>query len=100
MNLIDAVAPQGFAGLPAPDAVFFGGGVTLRGIEAAFHALKPFGRLVANAVTLESIQTLVTAHQLMGGELTQINVARAEPVGPFRGWRALMPVTQWGLVKR
>jgi precorrin-6Y C5,15-methyltransferase (decarboxylating) len=27
-------------------------------------------------------------------------VNRAEPVGPFRGWRPFMPVTQWSLIKR
>jgi precorrin-6Y C5,15-methyltransferase (decarboxylating) len=35
----------------------------------------------------------------MGGALVRVSVARAEPVGPYRGWRAAMPVTQWDLRK-
>ena len=34
-----------------------------------------------------------------GGALTRIAVSRAEPVGPFSGWRPLMPVTQLAAVK-
>ena len=33
------------------------------------------------------------------GELARIAVSRAEPVGPFQGWRPLMAVTQWSLSK-
>ena len=45
-------APEAFAGLPAPDAVFIGGGLSNAGLfEAAWAALKPGGRLVANAVS-------------------------------------------------
>jgi precorrin-6Y C5,15-methyltransferase (decarboxylating) len=49
-------------------------------------------------VTLESEAILIAAHAEHGGELTRIAISRAEPVGPFRGWRPLMTVTQWSLV--
>ena len=50
-------APAVFADLPAPDAVFVGGngGEVARLLEAAFAALRPGGRLVANVGTLEMI---------------------------------------------
>ncbi len=48
-------APDVLAGLPAPDAVFIGGGVTTPGVlEACWERLRPGGRLVAHAVTVES----------------------------------------------
>ncbi|MEM7271137.1 MAG: precorrin-6y C5,15-methyltransferase (decarboxylating) subunit CbiE [Pseudomonadota bacterium] len=97
LKLIDAKAPEGLADLPAPDAVFIGGGLSHPTIEAAKSALPAHGRLVANAVTLESEMILIKAHETHGGELTRIAVSRAEPVGPFRGWRPLMTVTQWSL---
>ena len=55
LKVVTGRAPDVLAGLPAPDAVFIGGGLTDAGVfDAAWTALKPGGRLVANAVTLES----------------------------------------------
>lgn len=99
LKLIDVKAPEGLAGLPQPDAVFIGGGLSHPVIAAAKAALPRHGRLVANAVTLESETILIAAHAEHGGELTRIAISRAEPVGPFRGWRPLMTVTQWSLVR-
>ncbi len=98
LKLIDAKAPEGLADLPTPDAIFIGGGLSPAVIAASITALPQHGRLVANAVTLESEAILIAAHAEHGGELTRIAISRAEPVGPFRGWRPLMTVTQWSLV--
>lgn len=96
----DASAPDGLSGLPAPDAIFIGGGLTAAGLVDACHdALKPGGRLVANAVTLEGEAVLLDAHKRLGGDLTRISVERAGAVGGLTGWRPLMPVTQWHLIK-
>jgi precorrin-6Y C5,15-methyltransferase (decarboxylating) len=92
------VANPGAAGTIAarPDAIFVGGGLTAPGLlEAAWGALKPGGRIVANAVTLESQARLLEARAAHGGTLTQIAIAHAEPVGSFSGWRQQMPVVQW-----
>ena len=99
LELRDARAPEGLEGLPAPDAVFIGGGLSDPVIEAALAALKPQGMLVANAVTLESEALLIAAQARHGGELTRFSVARAEPVGRLHGWRPMMPVTQWSLAR-
>ena len=100
LELIDGYVPEALEGLEAPDAVFIGGGLSREGFEAAWAALRPLGRLVCNAVTLESEAVLLELHKELGGELVKIGVARAEPVGRLTGWRPLMPVTQWSLVKR
>ncbi|WP_212999339.1 precorrin-6y C5,15-methyltransferase (decarboxylating) subunit CbiE [Winogradskya consettensis] len=93
-------APDALTGLRAPDVVFIGGGVTRDGVlEAAWDALKSGGRLVANAVTLESEAVLAAGYAKLGGELTRLAVSRAAPVGGFTGWRAMMPVTIWAVVK-
>lgn len=93
-------APAVFDGLPAPDAVFIGGGLSMPAAQTALDVLKPLGRLVANAVTLESEAVLLALHARLGGELTRISVARARPVGTLTGWGPMMPVTQWSLLKR
>jgi precorrin-6Y C5,15-methyltransferase (decarboxylating) len=95
LDIRDARAPEALHDLPPPDAVFLGGGLSDPTIEASLAALKPGGRLVAHAVTLESEALLLAAYARHGGELVRLSVARAEPVGPFSGWKPSMPVTQW-----
>jgi precorrin-6Y C5,15-methyltransferase (decarboxylating) len=93
-------APSALAGLETPDIVFVGGGGTEPGVmDAAIDALRPGGRLVANAVTLEMEAVLLARQAALGGELTRISVSRAAPVGSMQGWRPAMPVTQWSWVK-
>ena len=93
-------APQVLEKLEKPDAIFIGGGGTEEGVvDAAIDALRPGGRLVANAVTLEMEALLALLHQQMGGSLTRIQIARAEPLGSMSGWRPAMPITQWVWVK-
>jgi precorrin-6Y C5,15-methyltransferase (decarboxylating) len=90
-------APEALGDLPVPDAVFIGGGVSDGAIwDSAWSALKPGGRLVANAVTLTGEAMLVARHAALGGELTRISVAHADD---HRFWRQAMPVTQLALVK-
>ncbi|WP_433720928.1 precorrin-6y C5,15-methyltransferase (decarboxylating) subunit CbiE [Actinoplanes sp. CA-051413] len=100
LRVVEGRAPGALAGLPAPDVVFIGGGVTRDGVvEAALDALPSGGRLVANAVTLESEAVLAAWYAKLGGELTRLAVQRAAPVGGFTGWRAMMPVTIWSVTK-
>jgi len=101
LRVVAGRAPAALAGLPTPAAVFVGGGVTGDGVlETCLAALAPGGRLVANAVTLESEAVLASWYAKLGGEMTRIAVNRAAPVGGFTGWRAMMPVTIWSVVKR
>jgi len=100
LELRDGTAPEELEFLPAPDAVFIGGGLSQEVFDACWRALRPLGRLVANAVTLESEALLLALYKAHGGQLSKISVHRAEPVGGLTGWRPMMPVTQWSLVKR
>ncbi|MFH0521124.1 precorrin-6y C5,15-methyltransferase (decarboxylating) subunit CbiE [Streptomyces sp. M41] len=100
LRVVTGAAPAALAGLPAPDAVFIGGGLTAPGLlDACWAALPVGGRLVANTVTLESEALLTDARRRHGGELTRLAVAHAVPVGGFTGWRQAMPVTQWAVWK-
>jgi precorrin-6Y C5,15-methyltransferase (decarboxylating) len=93
-------APEALAGLPAPDAVFIGGGASEEGVfDAAWAALKPGGRLVINAVTLETETLLGTLYHRYGGTMRRLALSRLERVGGMHGWRAAMPVTQWVVTK-
>ena len=100
LKLIKGTAPQSYDGLPEPDAVFIGGGLSEDGvIEQAWARLKPGGRMVANAVTAEGETRLLAWRERHGGGMTRLSVARLSPVGDLHGWRPLMPVTQWAGTK-
>ncbi|MGY1705898.1 precorrin-6y C5,15-methyltransferase (decarboxylating) subunit CbiE [Geodermatophilus sp. SYSU D00697] len=100
LRVVHGAAPEVLARLAAPDAVFVGGGLTTPGVlEACWDALVSGGRLVANAVTVESEGVLAGWHARAGGELVRVAVARAEPVGSFTGWRPAMPVTIFSTAK-
>jgi precorrin-6Y C5,15-methyltransferase (decarboxylating) len=101
LEVIAGMAPEALRGLDAPDAVFIGGGVTTDGVvDGAWAALSTGGRIVANAVTLESEQALITARAAYGGELVRLEVSHAEPIGSFTAWRPALPVVQWSAEKR
>ncbi|MFI7705765.1 precorrin-6y C5,15-methyltransferase (decarboxylating) subunit CbiE [Nonomuraea sp. NPDC049480] len=100
LRVVEGRAPEALAGLAAPDAVFVGGGATVPGmLETCWAALRPGGRLVVNAVTVESEAVLAAWYAKLGGDLVRLAVQRASPVGGFTGWRAAMPVTVWSITR-
>lgn len=90
-------APGALAALPAPNAVFIGGGGDDTLYAALLPLLRPGTRLVANAVTLETEALLTTFHARHGGTLLKIDIAQTEPLGRMRGWSAARPVMQWSV---
>jgi precorrin-6B C5,15-methyltransferase / cobalt-precorrin-6B C5,C15-methyltransferase len=103
LEVIEGEAPASLQGLSAPDAVFIGGGA-IATLPAALPRLRRNGRLVANAVTLQSESTLLSHHARLGGELTRIAITRADRIGATSspspsGWRPALPVTQWTWIK-
>ncbi|OLP57349.1 precorrin-6Y methyltransferase [Rhizobium rhizosphaerae] len=96
LQIVPGTAPEALGGLARPDAIFIGGGGSVAGVmPAVLDALRPGGRLVANAVTLEMERVLLDHHARLGGALTRIALASAAPVGGMTGWRPAMPITQW-----
>jgi len=93
-------APAALEGLPAPDAIFVGGGASREGVlDAVWQALPVGGRLVVNSVTLETEAKLIEWQAHRGGVLLRLSVERGGPVGGRTGWRAAMPVVQWSVTK-
>ena len=100
LQIVEGAAPAALAGLPAPDAIFVGGGASDEALlDSAYGALTSGGRLVVNAVTLQGQAELARRFERQGGDLVQANIARADRVGCFHGWRPAMPVVQWSLQK-
>jgi precorrin-6B C5,15-methyltransferase / cobalt-precorrin-6B C5,C15-methyltransferase len=83
-----------------PDAVFLGGGAHLPGvIDTAWAALRPGGRMVANAVVIETEAALFAAWETFGGTLTRLSVERLDTIGRLHGFRPALTVTQWAATK-
>ena len=100
LQVVEGKVPAALAGLATPDAIFIGGGASDPALlDAAIAALRPGGRLVVNAVTLETEAALIARHGALGGDLIRIAITRADPVGGKTGWRPAMPVMQWSWVK-
>ena len=96
LQLVIGRAPDALYGLPAPDAIFIGGGATRDGVlETCLSAIKPGGRLVVHGVTLETESLLAKAYADHGGELTRVGVETAAPIGGFASWTPARRVTQW-----
>jgi precorrin-6B C5,15-methyltransferase / cobalt-precorrin-6B C5,C15-methyltransferase len=100
LEVLEGTAPLALAALPAPDAVFIGGGGADPAlIEHCWRALAPRGRLVVNAVSLETEARLLAAYAAHGGELRRFSIESAAPLGTMTGWRPAMPITQWRIQK-
>ena len=100
LEVVTGRAPDALAGLADPDAVFVGGGATAPGLlDLCRERLRPGGRLVAHAVTLETERLLVDAYAEHGGELTRLTVERAGPLAGFTGWTPARAVVQWAWSK-
>jgi precorrin-6B C5,15-methyltransferase / cobalt-precorrin-6B C5,C15-methyltransferase len=98
LDVTEGVAPIALEGLAQPDAIFIGGGARSV-LDAAVRVLRPGGRLVVNAVTIETEALLMARRTTLGGDLTRIAIARVESIGGREGWRPALPVTQWVWVK-
>ena len=93
-------APDIFAELPRPQAIFVGGGATAALLARAWAALEVGGRLVVHAVTHETELTLSDAWRSHGGEVTRFSIEHLEPIGRYHGWKPARPVVQWSVRKQ
>jgi precorrin-6B C5,15-methyltransferase / cobalt-precorrin-6B C5,C15-methyltransferase len=94
--VIEGEAPAALAALDAPDAVFVGGGGSAVGeiVGAAVARLRPGGRIVVAAVTLETLADARAALARAGVDpaVTSISVARGAPLAGRTRLEPLSPV--------
>ncbi len=103
MQVIAGRAPEALAELPQPDAVFIGGSKGSMGdiIESAFSKLKPGGRIVANAITLDNVSEAYLGFKRVGvmPEVILLNVARGQKLASYLRYEALNPIHIFSGVK-
>jgi precorrin-6Y C5,15-methyltransferase (decarboxylating) len=102
LKIVEGRAPWALKDLPAPHAVFIGGGLSDGAVfEAAWSALRPGGRLVANAVSLATEARLIDLFGRHGGDLVRLEVSHAGKAGSGSVfvWRPAAPIIQWRVRK-
>ena len=96
VTVVHARAPEGLDRLPDPDAVFVGGsGGGLSEILAIAAArLRSGGRIVVNAVTLDTLHEAVSAFRRLAleHEAILVSIARSRPLLGMMSFEALNPV--------
>ncbi|MDR1744989.1 MAG: precorrin-6y C5,15-methyltransferase (decarboxylating) subunit CbiE [Planctomycetota bacterium] len=96
MTLVRETAPDALASLPAPDAAFIGGSAgRMKEIVAALLRKNPAVRIVASAVTVETLSRAIDSMRecgMSGIDATQIAVTRTVERGASRMFDALNPV--------
>jgi precorrin-6Y C5,15-methyltransferase (decarboxylating) len=99
VTVVHGTAPEALADLPRPDAVFVGGGADDRVLDVGWAALRPGGRLVVHAVTLETEAVITARWREYGGTMTRLAVEHLERLGGYHGWRPARAVVQWSVTK-
>ncbi len=99
VTVVDGEAAETLLGLPSPDAVFIGGGVTDGVLKGCWEALKPGGRIVAHGVTLETEALLAAQYRSHGGTLNRIMIDSVDTIGRFLSWSPARPITAWAATK-
>ena len=99
ITVVEGTAPGNLSGLPAPQAVFIGGGLDAAMFDCLWPLIPAGTRLAAHAVTLETEALLSELHQRHGGELMRIEISHAGRLGGYRAYEPARPVVQWSTVK-
>lgn len=99
-RMIKGTAPDILENLPPPDAIFIGGGGQQTALSPLIWSqLKKGGRLVMNAVTLESENIVTQLHSLYGGTLMRIQTEHLAPIGRMEGFVPARTITQYAVTK-
>lgn len=96
VHVIAGRAPEALGDLEDPDAVFVGGskGSMAEIIALCLDRLKPGGRLVVNAITLENVAEAYSAFKAasLKPDITVLNVSRGESLAHYMRYEALNPI--------
>ncbi|ERJ95988.1 precorrin-6Y C5,15-methyltransferase (decarboxylating) subunit CbiT [Selenomonas sp. oral taxon 892] len=98
ITVVEGTAPDALAGLPEVDVALIGGsGRKLADIlDIIGQRLRPHGRIVANAITMQTVAACLdyfhkhTEHYTY--EAIQVQISKLERVGPYDMAKALNPI--------
>jgi precorrin-6Y C5,15-methyltransferase (decarboxylating) len=104
LRVIAGRAPEALADLEPPDCVFVGGskGAMDEILDVALDRLKPGGRLVVNAITLENVSEAYAClrRRELQPDVLMLNISRAEPLARYLRWEAQNPIHIFAVDKK
>ena len=96
LEIIRKKAPDGLRNLPAPDAVFIGGGGkdVSKILEVCSKRIKRYGRIVVNAITIETLAAAAHFFEASGWDMetVSVNIAKTKDVAYSHLFNAHNPV--------
>ena len=98
ITVVEGAAPDALAGLPTLDVALIGGsGRRLADIlDIIGERLRPNGRIVANAITMQTVVACLDYFHAHADRYTyeaiQVQISRLERVGPYDMAKALNPI--------
>lgn len=102
--LVEGDAPDCLEDLPDPDRVFIGGsgGQLWKILEIADRRLPAEGRIVLNAITLDTLTSAIEFFDNSGYEVevTTVNISRTRPLTDYKMFEAYNPVYILAAVKQ
>lgn len=104
VQVIHSRAPEGLEELPDPDAVFVGGskGNMEAILELCLARLRPGGKLVVSAITLENVSLAYASFRRLGyvPQLSLLQVSRGASLARYLRYEALNPIHLFSVQKR
>ncbi|MGO4886981.1 precorrin-6y C5,15-methyltransferase (decarboxylating) subunit CbiE [Anaerobacillus sp. MEB173] len=96
ITAIQGKAPERLEEFPDPDAIFIGGtgGNMKELLQVCCSRLKQDGRIVLNAVTIETLSEALQTFKELGFQttVTQANIARSKPILHMNRFESLNPI--------
>ena len=98
ITVVEGTAPDALAGLPELDVALIGGsGRKLSDIlDIIGERLRPAGRIVANAITMQTVAACLDYFHTHADRYTyeaiQVQISRLERIGPYDMAKALNPI--------
>ena len=105
VRLCHGLAPEALKDLSDPDAIFIGGtkGSMLETLSYCFERLKPGGRLLVNAVTLDNVVSARNSFEQLGllPDMVLLQVSRGVPLaGKYIKYEAMNPIHMFSITKQ
>ncbi|WP_339061483.1 precorrin-6y C5,15-methyltransferase (decarboxylating) subunit CbiE [Tepidibacillus marianensis] len=95
-TIIHGEAPDGLNNFPDPDVIFVGGsnGRLEEILQLGCHRLKQNGRVIVNAITMETLMETLHFFENRGcsPKITLVQIARSKPIASKTGFESLNPI--------
>ena len=103
VEVIEGLAPTALENLPIPDSIFIGGtkGTMLETLTYCLDKLKPQGKLVISAITMDNVASCYESLKQLGymPQVEMIQASRGKKLAHYMRYEALNPIHLFTVTK-